>query len=446
MSTHTNTSASLASNIDDGGCEELCELSNNDWCLNFRLGLKLLRCPDQKCVDNLCGIAQDCEERENFSENLGCPIVFDGWSCINTTLPGSNILFPCPNFEHLNFQPKNFASRQCNWDGKWYDNLTSKAFTRYDSCPDSESFLYNDIINKLYVTGYSISLGFLLFATAIFLFFRSLRCIRNSIHTHLFIASIFHNLCWIIWYQTVIYQMGSVISWSDHHFLFCKILHVLTNYFMVCTYMWMFGEGLYLFIILIVTFVSENKVFKLLLALGWGLPFLLILTYASVRGVNSGLAAERSCWIEEISYNWIYKVPCILSIFVNFIFLIIIISLLVSKLHTEISDTSAIVKTAKAIGILIPLFGLHKFLSAFKPDDPGERVVLDFLSAITISFQGTVVATLFCLINSEVISQLRKFCGDRFISERSRTANQSIAMTQYTAFSTGLTEVPNTEL
>eukprot|EP00096_Caligus_rogercresseyi_P007861 TRINITY_DN25999_c0_g1_i1.p1 TRINITY_DN25999_c0_g1~~TRINITY_DN25999_c0_g1_i1.p1 ORF type:complete len:204 (+),score=19.83 TRINITY_DN25999_c0_g1_i1:192-803(+) len=201
---------------------------------------------------------------------------------------------------------------------------------------------------------------------------------------------------------------------------------------MICTYMWMFCEGLYLFIILIVTFVSENKVFKLLLAVGWLFPLVLIITYAAFRWAYQGPESDRSCWIEEISLNWIYKVPCILSIFVNFVFLIIIISLLVSKLHTEISDTSAIVKTAKAIGILIPLFGLHKFLSAFKPDDPGDRIILDFLSAITISFQGTVVATLFCLVNSEVISQLRKFCGDRFISDRSRAANQSIAMTQYT--------------
>ena len=41
-----------------------------------------------------------------------------------------------------------------------------------------------------------------------------------------------------------------------------------------------------------------------------------------------------------------------------------------------------------------------------------------------------VVAILFCLINNEVMVQLKKFCGDRFTDNN--RAPQSMAMTQYT--------------
>jgi hypothetical protein len=43
-------------------------------------------------------------------------------------------------------------------------------------------------------------------------------------------------------------------------------------------------------------------------------------------------------------------------------------------------------------GVLIPLFGLHNFLSAFKPDDEnsGKRIAVEMVSAITISYQVTI--------------------------------------------------------
>ena len=40
-------------------------------------------------------------------------------------------------------------------------------------------------------------------------------------------------------------------------------------------------------------------------------------------------------------------------------------------------------------GVLVPLFGLHNILSAFKHDDKESpwRIMIEMLSAITISFQ-----------------------------------------------------------
>ena len=38
--------------------------------------------------------------------NDNCPMVFDSWSCWNSTAPGTVQEQPCPNFPHLGFSPK----------------------------------------------------------------------------------------------------------------------------------------------------------------------------------------------------------------------------------------------------------------------------------------------------------------------------------------------------
>ena len=58
-----------------------------------------------------------------------------------------------------------------------------------------------------------------------------------------------------------------------------------------------------------------------------------------------------SCWMYDVSVNWIYKIPCIVSVCANLIFLLWIVFVLVSKLHTDMSDNAAVMKTFKAIGM-----------------------------------------------------------------------------------------------
>ena len=55
------------------------------------------------------------------------------------------------------------------------------------------------------------------------------------------------------------------------------------------------------------------------------------------------------CWMEDGLYNWIYKIPCIGSVFLNVFFLVWIVYVLVRKLHSDVSDRAALVKTARAI-------------------------------------------------------------------------------------------------
>ena len=77
-----------------------------------------------------------------------------------------------------------------------------------------------------------------------------------------------------------------------------------------------------------------------------------------------------SCWMYDVSVNWIYKIPCIVSVCANLIFLLWIVFVLVSKLHTDMSDNAAVMKTFKAIGMnSSPLAGGAINLKTIAPNE-----------------------------------------------------------------------------
>merc|ERR1719323_1799906 len=102
-----------------------------------------------------------------------------------------------------------------------------------------------------------------------------------------------------LWYGAVIYRFDTIHNWTEDERVACIALHILIHYFMVATYMWMLAEGLYLYIVLVVTFVSEKRVKQGLYVLGWGVPFLVILAYLIARGAfSSEEEMNIPCWYE----------------------------------------------------------------------------------------------------------------------------------------------------
>ena len=49
-----------------------------------------------------------------------CPVMFDSWSCWNSTPPGMAQYERCPNFVNLGFRPDRFAEKYCREDGTWW--------------------------------------------------------------------------------------------------------------------------------------------------------------------------------------------------------------------------------------------------------------------------------------------------------------------------------------
>ena len=49
-----------------------------------------------------------------------CPIMFDSWSCWNSTPPGLTQVEMCPSFINLGFKSDRLAEKRCAEDGRWW--------------------------------------------------------------------------------------------------------------------------------------------------------------------------------------------------------------------------------------------------------------------------------------------------------------------------------------
>ncbi|XP_037598843.1 vasoactive intestinal polypeptide receptor 1 isoform X3 [Cebus imitator] len=134
-------------------------------------------------------------------------------------------------------------------------------------------------------------------------------------------------------------------------------------------------------------------------------------TFTTVWAIVRIHFEDYGCWdIIDSSLWWIIKGPILTSILVNFILFICIIRILLQKLRPpdiRKSGSSPYSRLARSTLLLIPLFGVHYIMFAFFPDNFKAEVKMVF-ELIVGSFQGFVVAILYCFLNGEVQAELRR--------------------------------------
>ncbi|XP_072865681.1 vasoactive intestinal polypeptide receptor 2 isoform X2 [Chlorocebus sabaeus] len=121
-------------------------------------------------------------------------------------------------------------------------------------------------------------------------------------------------------------------------------------------------------------------------------------------------AGDRNCWdTNDHSVPWwVIRIPISISIIVNFVLFISIIRILLQKLTSPDvggNDQSQYKRLAKSTLLLIPLFGVHYMVFAVFPISISFKYQMLFELCLG-SFQGLVVAVLYCFLNSEVSSWL----------------------------------------
>ncbi|XP_060638640.2 pituitary adenylate cyclase-activating polypeptide type I receptor isoform X2 [Anolis sagrei] len=343
------------------------------------------------------------------------------------------------------------VSRNCTEDGwsepypHYYDAC---GFDENDTMPDNNQKYYFLSVKALYTVGYSTSLVSLTTAMVILCRFRKLHCTRNFIHMNLFVSFILRAI-------SVFIKDGILYTEEDsNHCLIstveCKAVMVFFHYCVMSNYFWLFIEGLYLFTLLVETFFPERRYFYWYTIIGWGTPTICVTVWAVLRLHFDNVG----CW--DINGNtalwWVIKGPVVASIMINFMLFVGIIIILVQKLQSpdiggnessiyffmvernekhgishrscvqkcycksnranqhscKISELSTItLRLARSTLLLIPLFGIHYTVFAFYPENVSKRERLVFELGLG-SFQGFVVAVLYCFLNGEVQSEIKR--------------------------------------
>ncbi|XP_031631545.1 diuretic hormone receptor-like isoform X2 [Contarinia nasturtii] len=343
--------------------------------------------------------------------SIGCPIEFDSISCWHNTPPNTSAIIQCfSKMSGINYDSSKNASRFCNANGTW-DR------PNYELCKPLEENLaqvidasYVEIATHIYSIGYPISLIALSLGLAVFIHFKDLRCLRNTIHCNLFLTYILSALLWII-------PLGLGLTENDPTGFGCKCLVILLHYFTLTNFFWMLVEGLYLYMLVVETFSGDNMKFKMYAFIGWGCPGIIIAIWTAVKsfatidesnGLNRPTVQMKCTWMHESLVDWIFHGSELACLLVNLFFLIRIMWVLVIKLRSaNTAETRQYKKASKALLVLIPLLGITYLVVLIGPANGVSSQLFYVLQAFLISTQGFSVSLLYCFMNSEVKQALR---------------------------------------
>ncbi|XP_055628371.1 diuretic hormone receptor-like isoform X2 [Toxorhynchites rutilus septentrionalis] len=335
----------------------------------------------------------------------GCPVDFDRILCWPRTESDTWAVLPCfEEFKGVHYDSTQNATRYCHPNGKW-DNYSHYAACHHMTEPPPNIV---EITSIIYYTGYIISLIALSLAVIVFVYFKDLRCLRNTIHANLFITYILSALLWMV---ILTLQLSTS---SSSGMTSCVIFVTLLHYFTLTNFFWMLVEGLYLYMLVVETFSGDNLRFNMYAAIGWGGPGVFVVLWVIAKGIaisgqDRSAALEIECsWMRESLVDWIFQGPVCAVLIINLVFLIRIMWVLITKLRSANTvETRQYRKASKALLVLIPLLGITYLVVLAAP---AEGVVSDIFAvarALLLSTQGFSVSLFYCFLNSEVRLALR---------------------------------------
>ncbi|XP_036397456.1 growth hormone releasing hormone receptor 2 [Megalops cyprinoides] len=341
------------------------------------------------------------------NNTAGCSIEWDGVNCWPAATIGEEVSVSCP-------QPlKNHAAlpapitRNCTIHGWSLPSLPYyKACLIEDNGEDTgDKQKYFAAVKLIYTIGYGMSLASLISAIVVFCTFRKLLCTRTYIHLNLFSSFILRGVAVFV-KDAVLFADES----TDHCTVStagCKAAVALFQYCVMANFFWLLVEGLYLHTLLVFTFTQERRIFWWYTLIGWGSPTLTIVIWALFKSQYD----NKGCWDDlDSALWWIIKTPILFSVFVNFLVFVNIIRIIFQKMKmpdVEGSERPHYSRLAKSTLLLIPLFGVHYTVFALFPEHVGLEPRLCF-ELVLGSFQGFIVALLYCFLNGEVQNEVLK--------------------------------------
>ncbi|XP_030388497.1 diuretic hormone receptor [Scaptodrosophila lebanonensis] len=359
-------------------------------------------------VELQCLMQEHIEAKTYANSSDHCLTQFDSILCWPRTARGTLAVLQCmAELKGIHYDSTKNATRFCQANGTWAN------YTNYDAClhlpapetvPEFETIV--ELPTIIYYIGYTISLVSLTLALIVFAYFKELRCLRNTIHANLFFTYIMSALFWILLLSVQISIRSGLGS--------CIALVTLFHFFTLTNFFWMLVEGLYLYMLVVKTFSGDNIRFNIYASIGWGGPALFVVSWAVAKSLtvtyNNAKQYDINCpWMEETNVDWIFQGPVCAVLIINLTFLLRIMWVLITKLRSANTvETRQYRKAAKALLVLIPLFGITYLVVLAGPSESGVMGhMFAVLRAVLLSTQGFSVSLFYCFFNSEVRNALR---------------------------------------
>ncbi|XP_030767838.1 PDF receptor [Sitophilus oryzae] len=346
-----------------------------------------------------------------------CPPSCDNWLCWNKTAAGTNVYADCPKDKGILEFGK--AYRYCTINGTWETKTDEVGntinYTHYESCILPEVQAVTDMClsfgptecekigrktRTIEIVGLSLSFICLLISLYIFFSYSILKNNRTKIHKNLFLATLFQVTFRLIKY--IDYELDSKHFLLDKYHL-SEACTVLMEYGKTAMFTWMFIEGLYLHNVVTFTVFQEYLHINFYIWAGW--IFSVVMTLIWLTVMIAMRVSTTWTFYYFLPYYWILEGPRSFLIFVNLIFLLNIIRVLVVKLRqSRSSEIEQVRKAIRATIFLLPLMGTAHilFLLDYHYSEAWKFALWSYTSYFLNTFQGFFVAVLYCFLNGEV--------------------------------------------
>uniref|UniRef100_A0A8C4DHJ2 Vasoactive intestinal peptide receptor 2 n=1 Tax=Dicentrarchus labrax TaxID=13489 RepID=A0A8C4DHJ2_DICLA len=341
---------------------------------------------------------------------IGRKMKWDNVSCWQSAAVGEVMTLPCPSpLLHL-FGKNGNLSRNCTQKGWSVVYPTVAIACQTNNTDEPNDLVFYRVVRILSTLGHSLSLIALLTSTIIICLFRRLHCTRNYIHLNLFVSFMLRAVA-VLTKDTLLFSDDETTDCSTQPSLVgCKASLVFLNYFIMANFFWLLVEGLYLHALLLVIHNYSIRL-SIYMLIGWGIPFVFMVAWIIYCLFNDTQLGE---FVPFYNYSLIHSLPALCFLYkINFILFISIIRILVQKLRcTDVggNERSQYRRLAKSTLLLIPLFGINYvvFVYLMEPTNKTMNYIKIFFELGLGSFQGLIVAVLYCFLNSEVQSELRR--------------------------------------
>ncbi|NWI86792.1 GLR protein, partial [Pitta sordida] len=182
----------------------------------------------------------------------------------------------------------------------------------------------------------------------------------------------------------------------------CRAAQVLMQYCILANHYWFLVEAVYLYKLLIGAVFSEKNYYRLYLYLGWGTPVVFVVPWMAAKYLK-----------ENVEVGWALGAPALSPPpQINLLIFMRILKVILAKLRANQKGYADYkLRLAKATLTLIPLFGIHEVVFIFATDEQTTgilRYIKVFFTLFLNSFQGFLVAVLYCFANKEVKSEMKK--------------------------------------
>uniref|UniRef100_A0AAY4D3X6 Cadherin EGF LAG seven-pass G-type receptor 1 n=1 Tax=Denticeps clupeoides TaxID=299321 RepID=A0AAY4D3X6_9TELE len=247
-----------------------------------------------------------------------------------------------------------------------------------------------------------------------FILLAILHKMRSNLH------NIHKNLVATLFFSELVFLIG--INQTDNPFM-CTVIAILLHYFYMCTFAWMFVEGLHIYRMLTEVRNINHGHMRFYYAIGWGIPA--IITGLAVGLDPQGYGNPDFCWLSvHDTLIWSFAGPICVVVLVNIVIFILAAKASCGRRQRSFEKSGAIPALRMAF-LLLLLISATWLLGLMAVNS--DVMTFHYLFAVFSCLQGIFIFFFHCVFNKEVRKNLKAvFTGKKPLPDESNTTRASL--------------------